>query len=55
MAKDNEVNNTKTDILDNVLSITDKIVNYTIQNPFDLIVIGTQGNTSKDFVRWYCK
>jgi nucleotide-binding universal stress UspA family protein len=48
MAEDSGINNVKTDILVNVLSITDAIINYATDNSVDLIVIGTKGNTDID-------
>ena len=43
-----EFSNLKTDILVNVLSITDAIINYAIDNSIDLIVIGAIGRTDID-------
>ncbi|MER5176066.1 MAG: universal stress protein [Candidatus Nitrosocosmicus sp.] len=45
MAKDNGMKDVKTDVLMNVLSITDSIINYASDNSIDLIVIGTKGRT----------
>jgi nucleotide-binding universal stress UspA family protein len=40
--------NIETDILINVLSITDAIISYASNNSIDLIVIGTKGRTGID-------
>jgi nucleotide-binding universal stress UspA family protein len=48
MAENDGISNIKTDILVNVLSITDAIINYAIDNSIDLIVIGATGRTGID-------
>ncbi len=48
MAENDGISNLKTDILVNVLSITDAIINYAIDNSIDLIVIGATGRTGID-------
>ena len=45
MAEDNGIKNIKTDILVNVLSISDALIYYANNNSIDLIVIGTRGST----------
>jgi nucleotide-binding universal stress UspA family protein len=48
MAENNGLKNIETDILINVLSITDAIISYASNNSTDLIVIGTKGRTGID-------
>jgi nucleotide-binding universal stress UspA family protein len=45
MAADDDIKDIKTDILINVLSVTDAIIKYAKDNFIDLIVIGTKGIT----------
>jgi nucleotide-binding universal stress UspA family protein len=48
MAENDGLKNIETDILINVLSITDAIISYASNNSTDLIVIGTKGRTGID-------
>ena len=48
MAENKGIKNIKTDILIDVLSITDAIISYASNNSTDLIVIGTKGRTGID-------
>lgn len=45
MAENKGIRDIKTDIFTDVLSITDAIINYALDNSIDLIVIGTKGKT----------
>jgi nucleotide-binding universal stress UspA family protein len=48
MGENAGLKNIETDILINVLSITDAIISYASNNSIDLIVIGTKGRTGID-------
>ena len=48
IAENAGLKNIETDILINVLSITDAIISYASNNSIDLIVIGTKGRTGID-------
>jgi K+-sensing histidine kinase KdpD len=45
MAKNEGINDVKTDIFTDVKSITDAIIDYASNKNIDLIVIGTKGRT----------
>ena len=48
MAQNDGLKNIQTDILINVLSITDAIISYASNNSTDLIVMGIKGRTGID-------